>query len=97
MAEKEFDLDDLSKNMFMKALLTARERMVSACALSMWLGLLPRRVNKWFEGNLPSYNSMQKVYPGLLEVVGMTEDELNAARARVSKSRKQIKKNGHYA
>jgi hypothetical protein len=65
------DLDDLSKNIFMRAMLKARETCGgSQCELSRRLGLELRRTQKWFAKNImPPYETAKMLYPKLLAII----------------------------
>jgi len=65
------DMDDLSKNIFMKALNKAKELCDgSQCELSRRLKLELRRTQYWFANNsMPHYEKAKDIYPKLLAII----------------------------
>ncbi len=60
--------DDITKRMFVSALNAARIKCGgSISALQKILGLKSRNVT-WFQGHVPPYETMQKIYPKLIEI-----------------------------
>lgn len=72
----EFDPDDISKKMFMKELLAARERLGSTVKVSLALNLEPRRCQAWVSGDMPAYATMQQVYLRLMEIAKTSDGEI---------------------
>ncbi len=73
MAKKEFDIDDLSKNMFMATLNEAlRKYDGSVLKLSAELDL-KAHCYSWFKGHMPPYARMQEMYTKLLAIIAEKE------------------------
>ncbi len=70
------DPDDLSKNMFMRAMIMAREICGgSQSELTRRLGLELRRTQYWFANNtMPHYDTAKELYPKLLVIIGTKMD-----------------------
>ncbi len=71
------DMDDLSKNEFMRALIMARETCDgSQSELTRRLGLELRRTQYWFANNtMPHYDTAKELYPKLLAIIEKGKDK----------------------
>ena len=72
---KKFDIDDLSKNIFMKAMNEALDTCNgNMLQLSAKLDL-KSRCDAWVKkGQMPPYKKMQEIYPKLVKIAGSKND-----------------------
>jgi hypothetical protein len=72
----EFDPDDISKKMFMRELLAARDRLGSTVKVALALGMESRRCQTWVNGVMPLYATMQEVYLKLMHIAKTSDAEV---------------------
>ncbi len=89
---KNFDIDDLSKNIFMEKLVAARDRLDSAVKLSLALGYEKRRVQQWLKGKMPFYTIMQESYPRLVKIVEADASQIEKILISIGAAEHEIEK-----